>query len=87
MYDIMVTHIARVMDQPCMVANPARGQLDRENSYLFPSPRSFAPENLVSRDGFGSPVPHHLHNQAESGVYLRDTSPISRRRPSCHYLF
>ena len=32
----------------------------------------FAPENLVSRDGFGSPVPRqpaHLHTQAESGAY------------------
>ena len=32
----------------------------------------FAPENLVSRDGFGSPVPRqpaHLHAQAESGAY------------------
>ena len=32
---------------------------------------SFAPENLVSRDGFGSPVPPqlaHLHTQAESGL-------------------
>ena len=28
---------------------------------------AFAPENLVSRDGFGSPVPHqpaHLHTRA-----------------------
>ena len=33
-----------------------------------------APENLVSRDGLGSPVPRqpvHLRTQAESGVYLR----------------
>ena len=33
----------------------------------------FAPENLVSRDEFGSPVPRqpaHLHTQAESGDYL-----------------
>ena len=32
----------------------------------------FAPENLVSRDGFGSLVPRqpaHLHTQAESGTY------------------
>ena len=32
----------------------------------------FAPENLVSRDGFGSPVPRqpaYLHTQAESGAY------------------
>ena len=45
---------------------------------------AFAPENLVSRDGFGSPVPRqpaHLHTQAESGAYLRDSSRVLRRRP------
>ena len=45
---------------------------------------AFAPENLVSRDGFGSPVPRqpaHLHPQAESGAYLRDSSRVPRRRP------
>ena len=44
----------------------------------------FAPENLVSRDGFGSPVPRqpaHLHTQAESGAYVRDSSRVPRRRP------
>ena len=48
-------------DQPGKVVNPSRGHLNRENKY-FPVP--FAPENLVSRDGFGSPVlrqPAHLH--------------------------
>ena len=39
---------------------------------------AFVPENLVSRDGFGSPVPHqpaHLHTQAESrGLSLFDES-------------
>ena len=57
------------MDQPGKVANPARGQLNTENVF-FPS--AFAPENLVSRGGFGSPVPRqpaHLHTQAESGAY------------------
>ena len=42
------------------------------------------PENLVSRDGFSRPVPRqpaHLHTQAESGAYLRDSSRVSRRRP------
>ena len=32
----------------------------------------FAPENLVPRDGFGSPVPRqpaHLHTQFESGAF------------------
>ena len=46
-----------------------------------------APENLVSRDGFGSPVPRqpaHLHTQAESGAYLRDSSRVPRRRPSIY---
>ena len=44
----------------------------------------FAPQNSVSRDGFGSPVPRqpaHLHTQAESGVYLRDSSRVPRGRP------
>ena len=32
---------------------------------------AFAPENLISRDGFGSPLPRqraHLHTQAESSL-------------------
>ena len=54
-------------------------------NYIFLSP--FAPENLASRDGFGSPVPRqpaHLHTQAESGAYLRDSSRVPRRRPFIH---
>ena len=42
------------------------------------------PANLVSRDGFSRPVPRqpaHLHTQAESGAYLRDSSRVPRRRP------
>ena len=42
------------------------------------------PENLVSRDGFSCPVPPqpaHLHSQAKSGAYLRDSSRVPRRRP------
>ena len=38
---------------------------------------AFAPENLVSRDGLGSPVPRqpvHPRTQDESDVYLRDSS-------------
>ena len=47
-----------------------------------------APENLVSRDGFGSPVarqPAHLHTQAESGAYLRDSFRVPRRRPFIYF--
>ena len=50
---------------------------------------AFAPENLISRDGFGSPVPRqsaHLHAQAKSGVYLlRDSSRVPRRRPFIYF--
>ena len=49
---------------------------------------AFVPENLVSRDGFGSSVPRqpaHLQTQAESGAYLRDSSRVPRRRPFIHY--
>ena len=46
------------------------------------------PENLVSRDGFSRPVPRqpsHLHTQAESGAYLRDSSRVPRRRPFIYF--
>ena len=50
---------------------------------------AFAPGNLVSRDGLGSPVPHqpvhYLHSQAESGAYLRDSSRVPRRRPFIYF--
>ena len=39
-----------------------------------------APENLVSRDGFGNPVPRQparVHIQTKCGAYLRDSSPSS----------
>ena len=62
------------MDQSGKVANPARGQLNRENNISL---SAFGPEILLPRSGSGSPVlrqPAHLHNQAESGTYLRDSS-------------
>ena len=42
------------MDQPGRAANHARGQLNREINISL---STFAPENLVSRNGFGFPVP------------------------------
>ena len=53
------------MDQPGKVANPASGQLNRENN-IPQSP--FAPENLVSRHGFGSPVPRLYCNDFVSSA-------------------
>ena len=67
--------------QPGKVANPARDQPNREINISL---SAFAPKNLVSRGGFGSPVPRqpdHLHTQTESGAYLRDSSRVPRRRP------
>ena len=61
---------SKSMDQPGKVANPALGQLNREIRDISLS--AFAPENFVSRDGFGSPVPRqpaHFNIQAESGAY------------------
>ena len=63
----MVITYSKGKDQPGKVANPARGPGKIDIS-LSP----FAPENVVSRDGFGSPVPQqpaHLHTRAESGAY------------------
>ena len=57
------------MDRPGKVANPARVQLNRENEYLVlnTSLSAFAPESLVSRDGFGNPVPRQLCLSSYSG--------------------
>ena len=64
------------------VANPARGQLNRENNIPL---STCVPEHLASRDGFSPPVPRqpaNLHTQAESGANnLRDSSRVPRRRP------
>ena len=83
----MVTHTrySKSMDKPGKFANPPRGQLNRK---INVSLSAFAPENLVSRDGFGSPVPRqppNLHAQAESGAYLRYFSRVPRRRPFIYY--
>ena len=69
------------MDQPGKVANPARGQLNRENEYS-PVPVRAREFGLARR--VQPPVPRqpaHLHTQAESGAYLRDSSRVPRRRP------
>ena len=71
MYVCMVITYSNGVDQPGKVVNPARGQLNRDNEHRSISLSPFAPENLVSRDGFGSPVPRqpaHPHTQAESST-------------------
>ena len=82
MYVCMYGHTcSKGTDQPGKVANPARGQLNREK---YISLSAFAPENLVSRDWFGSPVLRqsaHLHTQAGSGANSRDSSRVLWRGP------
>ena len=50
---------------------------------------AFTPENLVSRDGFDSPVPRqpaHLRTQqAECGAFLRESFRVPRRRPFTYF--
>ena len=82
MYICMVTHIAiRVwinrVRLPILHVVSWTGKMNISLS-------AFAPENLVSRNGFGSPAPRqpaHLHTQAEYDAYLRDSSRVPRRRP------
>ena len=83
-YVCMVTHIARVWIN--RVRLPALHVVSRTGKINI-SLSAFVPENLVSRDGLGSPVPRqpaHLRNQAQSGAYLRDSSRVPRRRPFIH---
>ena len=53
------------MDQPGKVANPARGHLNTE--YIFFLSPLFGPQNSVSRDRFGRPVPRQPAFSPNSG--------------------
>ena len=61
---MVITYYIASMDQPDNVASPARGQLNRKHFFSL-SP--FAPENLVSRDGFGRPVQRQPFHSPSSG--------------------
>ena len=51
-----------------MVANPSRGQLNRENDvFIVPV---HASENLVSRNGFGCPLPRQSVHSPKTGNVL-----------------
>ena len=67
----MVAHIAGVwinrVRLPVLHVVSSKGKMNISRS-------AFVPENLVSQDGFGSPVPRqpaHLHTRTESGAYSR----------------
>ena len=74
-------HIAQSIDQPGKVANPARGQLNREMNIFCPRSRL----RIWSLER-GSAVPSRvslliLHTQAEYGAYSQDSSRFPRRHP------
>ena len=73
------------MDQPGNVANPARGQLNRENTY-FPVRVRASEFSLARRVRQPRPASAcSSHTQAESGAYLRDSSRVPRRRPFTYF--
>ena len=75
------SHMARVRIN--RVRLPILFVISRTGKIIF-SLSSFAPEILVSRDNFGSPVPRrpaHLQTQAEPSGYSRDSYRIPWRRP------
>ena len=73
------------LGQPGEVANPAPGQLNRENEYFPVCPRSCL--RIWSRETH-SIVPSRvslliLQTQAESGAYSRDSSQTTWQRSMC----
>ena len=77
--NMVIMCYSKSMDQPGKVANPARGPLNQRKR-IFPMFPARAPENLVSRDGFGRqsrPVSacSFFHTQAESLHNLYAGSP------------
>ena len=62
---MVITYYSRVWINPGKVAIPARGQLNKEKQYFAVFP--FAPENSVSLDRFGRPVPRQSARFPQSG--------------------
>ena len=58
--------LLQCMDQPGKVANPGRGQAEQEKIIFLYTCWSGA-DNLVSRDGFGRPVPRQPVHSPHSG--------------------
>ena len=81
MYECMEVTYSKRKDQPGKGYQSCSWSAE-QGKLIFPCPRSHL--NLISRDGFGSPVqrqPAHLYTWAESGAYLRDSFRVPRRRP------
>ena len=88
-YICMVITYSKGKDQPGEVANPARGQLNRENVFFPVSVRSRL-SIWCRKTGLVVPVPRqpaHIHTQAESGAYLRDSSQVPQLRLFIYLLF
>ena len=68
-------HLQQSMDQSDMVFNPAinSGELNRKMGFSL---SLFAPENLVSREGFGRLVPRQSAHSPHSGCIINHQSSI-----------
>ena len=68
--------LKQIGHQPGKIAKPARGQLNREHMHFPPSP--FTPDDLVSRDGFGRPVPRQPDHSPHSGCRSKNCWSVLR---------
>ena len=75
-------HFQQGMNQPGVVASPARGHLKKKKITCFLS--SFAPENVVLRDRFGGPVPHQPDAHS---LYSRLIVVLTYGISPCKFLF
>ena len=85
MYVLWSSHVAEYIDQSGKVANPARGQRNKEKM-IFPCPRSRV--RIWSRET-GSAVPSRVSLlisvlRLKSGACSRDSSRVPRRRSFTH---
>ena len=81
-------HFQLSIHQHGVVTNPDRGELNK-NIYIYISLSPFAPENLVSRDVFGLPVPRQPAHSPHSFMlyevaYSQDPSATAMYTVNCH---
>ena len=80
--------VAQTQSMLSVIAERERPRAGSKQMATYQAVVAQTQSSLVSRDGFGSPVPRqppHPHTQAESGAYLRDSSRVPRRRPFIYF--
>ena len=67
-----------MVDQPGMVANPARGQLNRKNEHF--------PVRVRSRLRIWSRIKYHSRSWSQSGTKVNGSQELGRNPVSNHYI-